>query len=103
MLEQVTSLEQPLFVGPRVTIIDRFHCNNAEFQEYLSRLPVAAHPFLKKEIDWDNNGVDKDLNMIADSMGADWEVTLSVPLELTRTNIDDLKTKYSHEHPCLLW
>ncbi len=63
---------------------------------------MAAHPFLKKEIDWDNNGVDNDLNMIADSMGADWEVTLSVPLELLWTDISDLKTTYSHEHPCLL-
>ncbi len=73
----------------------------SEYQEYLSQLPEAAHPTLKKEIDWDNK-VNKDLYKIADAMGADWEVDYAVPLELTPGEIDDLKEKHSKEHPKLL-
>ncbi len=72
-----------------------------EYQEYLSRLPEAAHPLLKKEIDWDNK-INRDLNEIADSMETDWEVDLSVPLELTQGEINDLKKEYLYEKPALL-
>ena len=63
---------------------------------------MAAHPFLKKEIDWDSDGVEKDLSIIADSMGNDWEVSLAISLELTRTEISDIKKEYFQDYPCLL-
>ena len=62
-----------------------------EYEDYISRLPVAAHDFLEEKLDWDHDGVDKDLIKIAESMGADWEITFTSPLELTQGEIDDLK------------
>ena len=72
-----------------------------DYQDYLSILPVAAHPSLEKVLDWDHEGVDKDLSRIADSTGTDWEVTLAVPLELSWLDIEDVKRKY-HQDPKLL-
>ncbi len=57
---------------------------------------------MKKEIDWDNKGVDKDLYEIADSMDTDWEVILAIPLELTQEEIDDIKDKHTKDHPKLM-
>ena len=46
---------------------------------------------LDKELDWDNEGVDKDLNEIADEM-IDWEEKrLDTLLELSRPQIHDIK------------
>lgn len=56
----------------------------------MSTLQESAHSNLKEHLDWDN-GADLDLNKIADSMRADWEVTLSAPLGLTREEIEDVK------------
>jgi hypothetical protein len=46
-------------------------------------------------LDWDNEGVDKDLNMIAEPM-LDWE-KLSSHLGLTRANIHDIKKSNINE------
>ena len=73
-----------------------------DYQDYLSWLPKAAHPFLEKELDWDHDGIDKDLIIISESMGIDWEVTLAVPLEFTQPEIDDLKEQHKYQNPVLL-
>ena len=72
-----------------------------EYKEFIQHLPEAAHAFLKKELDWDKRGVNKDLDKIACSMGR-WEVTLSSQLNLSQTEIEDLKTEHSKEPPELL-
>jgi hypothetical protein len=43
-------------------------------------------------LDWDNEGVDKDLNTIAEPM-SDWE-ELSSQLGLTEVDVSDIKEKY---------
>lgn len=61
------------------------------YEEYVSLLPECARKYLKEQLDWDNKGVDHDLNDIADKMH-DWEEKLSAKLELTPIEIGDLKT-----------
>ena len=83
--------------GPASIIIILFSI--PEYHEYISSLPLSIHVFLQEELDWDNNGVDKDLNDIADHL-SDWEVKLSVPFKFTPSEIHDLKAK--HSNPSLL-
>ena len=64
-----------------------------EFQAYLSSLPSTAHIHLGKELDWDNEGVDRDLNEIAYVM-LEWEEKLSAPMKLTDIDIHDIKANH---------
>ena len=73
----------------------QLHVTEPDYQSYLSRLPVNAHPLLEWQLDLDHGGVDGDLNEIADH-SLDWEEKLSVPLRLTTTDISDIK-KYQNE------
>ena len=66
----------------------------------MSSLPACVRPFLEQQLDWDHGGVDRDLNAIAEHI-LDWEEKLSTPLELTRTEIHDIKFLYSNQ-PVLL-
>lgn len=70
------------------------------YEEYVSTLNEGSRSNLKKEIDWDNK-VDRDLIEIADSMMADWEVTLSASLGLSRVQIEDVKARYKNDDPRL--
>ena len=63
---------------------------------YVSSLPPAVQPHLEHQLDWDNEGVDKDLSEIAHHM-LDWEVKLSTHLKLTEIDISDVKEKHSKE------
>ena len=72
-----------------------------EFQEYVSLLPTSVHGYLKETLDWDNDGVDKDLNDIAARL-SDWEVKLSVPFQLKQHEIHDLKEQHRDSDPALL-
>ncbi len=56
----------------------------------MSTLPASVHPHLERQLDWDHEGVDRDLNEIADVM-LDWEVRLSSHLGLTDVDIHDIK------------
>ena len=67
----------------------------------MSSLPASAHEFLKKEIDWDHDGVEEDLDYIARYL-TDWEAKLVVPLRFTRHQVDILKEKHKHSNPILL-
>ena len=71
----------------------------SDYEEYVSRLPSSTRTCLSEVLDWDNNGVDKDLNDIAVSM-LEWEVKLAVPFLFTQSEIDDLKE--AHNNPILL-
>lgn len=66
-------------------------------QDYLSTLPAHVHPLLDQELDYDNEGVERDLTEIAKAMSK-WEEQLSTPLELTLVDIDDIKDIY-HNNP----
>ncbi len=55
-------------------------------------LPVDVYHYLERQLDWNHNGVDKDLSEIADHM-LDWE-ELSIHLELTDIDIHDVKALY---------
>ncbi len=59
-------------------------------ESYVSSLPPPARLHLELQLDWGHKGVDKDLNEIADHM-MDWEEKLSTHLELTHTDIHDVK------------
>ena len=67
-----------------------------DIQAYLSSLPPSAHEYLDQELDWDNEGVDKDLCEIADHM-LDWEVKLAAPMSLTPIVMHDIRAKYGHK------
>ena len=60
-----------------------------DYLAYVSSLPASVHPHLRRQLDWDHKGVDRDLNEIALYM-LDWEQKLSVHLELTDVNIYDI-------------
>lgn len=69
-----------------------------DLQYYISTLPDTASDHLCKKLDYDNEGVDKDLHAIAEHM-LEWE-WLSPILGLTTANIHDIKSK-NHMHPSL--
>ena len=59
----------------------------------MSSLPKSALKYLGCVLDWDNVGVNKDLNAIAYEM-IHWEEKLSDLFELTEVEIHDIKAKY---------
>ena len=59
----------------------------------LSSIPESHSPHLEKLLDWDNEGVDRDLIDIAGHM-SNWEEVLTVHLKLTRSDVSDIKEKY---------
>ena len=63
---------------------------------YVSSLPPAALPHLELQLDWDHEGVEKDLCEIAHHM-LDWEQQLSTRLGLTPVDISDTKDMYSNK------
>ena len=63
-----------------------------ELSSYTSSLPASAQTYLDRQLDWDQEGVDRHLNLIAESM-IDWETKLSTPLGLTEVQIHDLKAE----------
>lgn len=56
----------------------------------MSSLPVSVRCYLCRQLDWDHEGVEKDLHKIADSM-LNWEEDLSAALCLTAVDINDIK------------
>ena len=60
----------------------------------MSSLPASALAYLDQQLDWDHEGVDQHLNLIADHM-IDWETKLSTSLGLTEVHIHDLKAENS--------
>ena len=55
----------------------------------MSTLPACARPHLELVLDWGHEGVDKDLNEIADQM-IEWQEKLSAALGLTGVDIHDI-------------
>ena len=74
-----------------VSMTHQSFITGADFSAYVSSLPTSAHPHL---IDWDSEGVDRDLNEIALHM-LGWEERLCTPLGLTATDIHDIKEEYA--------
>ena len=54
-----------------------------------SSLPASAQNMLDKELDWDNEGVERDLYKLAEHM-VDWEEKLAAPLSLTATDVFEI-------------
>ena len=63
-------------------------------QAYLSGVPDSHLRHVDQELDWDNEGVDRDLNSIADSM-LEWETNLTSAFNLTQVDIHDIKVTES--------
>ena len=61
------------------------------FQEYVQGLPESL---LKRQLDYDSNGVDHDLIAIAEHM-INWEVDLVAPMKLTEIDVHDIRY---HDH-----
>ena len=57
-------------------------------------LPTSARPLLEQQLDWDHEGVDRDLIGIAHHM-LDWEEKLCSHLGLTVVDVHDIKEKNS--------
>ena len=62
----------------------------------VSTLPASARPFLEKELDWDHNGVNLDLNEIALHM-IYWEENVSALLELTEVDLHDIREMHPYK------
>ena len=73
--------------------------SGCEWSSYVSPLPATAQSYLDNQLDWDQEGVDRHLNQIADTM-LHWEEKLSTSLGLTEVQIHDLKK--NHPKPILL-
>lgn len=71
----------------------------SELDVYKKLIPPSALPYLKEQLDWDNNGVDCDLCEIADQL-VNWEVHFAIPFRLTQIEIEDLKVEQNN--PVLL-
>lgn len=54
--------------------------------DYVSSLPASVQPYLDYQLDWEHEGVDKDLIEIADNM-LHWEEYLCDSLGLTGVDI----------------
>lgn len=67
---------------------------------YISSLPDKAQSYLDKQLDWDNEGVDKDLDEIAKQM-IDWEEKLSTLLMMPDYEIYDIKEENKRKRPRL--
>lgn len=63
---------------------------------YLDAYDLTSSPHLEKMLDWDNDGVKKDLYEIARHL-TEWEVKLVAPLGLTPTEVSDIGVKYPRE------
>ena len=62
----------------------------AGYSSHVSSLPVGARPHLELQLDWGNEGVDKDLIEIAYHM-LDWEEKLCSHMGLTEVDVHDIK------------
>ena len=56
-------------------------------------LPASIRPHLEKLLDWDHDGIDTDLNEIAQHM-LDWDEKLSSHLGLTAVDVHDIKAMH---------
>ena len=74
----------------------------ANFLTYVASLPESARHYLNQALDFDNNGVDKDLNEIAHHM-LHWEEELSSYFELTVVDIHDIKAENSDKPKLQRW
>ena len=63
------------------------------YESYVARLDPSRHPYLKKKLDWNSGGVDKDLSEIANEMKA-WDQILDIKLGLTPVQISDIMETY---------
>jgi hypothetical protein len=61
-----------------------------------SNLAASVNPHLQQLLDWDSQGVDKDLIEICEHM-LHWEGKLSAWLGLTEVDIHDIKAKHPWE------
>ena len=61
-------------------------------QDYVLSLSESVRPFLDKVLDWDHDGVDKDLDAIARMM-IDWEDKFAIRLGLRHMDIEDIKSE----------
>ena len=66
------------------------YLGETDCETYISSLSVSALLHLDLCLDWDNEGVDKDLDEIAHQM-IHWEEDLASPLKLTDVDIHDIK------------
>jgi hypothetical protein len=66
------------------------------FLAYVSSLPASALPHLDQQLDWDHEGVDRDLIGIAHHM-LDWEEKLCAHLGLTAVEVHDIKAKHPNK------
>lgn len=64
-----------------------------QMHAYIASLPLDVRPHLDELLDWDNDGVDRDLCKISNKM-LEWEGELAPHLGLTQFNIHDIKDKH---------
>ena len=66
-----------------------------EYANYMASLPPAAHFYMGKQLDWDND-LDADLKELASYM-EDWDQKLATSLKLTEADTDHINSKYSED------
>ena len=70
---------------------------SADYDEYVRKLPDSARPYLDKVLDWDNKGVDKDLermsHMVTDDVKEKLLPELKIPDEDMQKINEDFPNK----------
>ena len=64
----------------------------------MSQLPPSLHHYLEKELDWDAEGVDRDLSTIGRQI-PDWEEKLAESLGLSPPDILTIQAKHDKNLP----
>ena len=66
----------------------------ADYDEYVRNLPDSVRPYLDNVLDWDNKGVDKDLEKIADLVTDHVKIKLLPGLEIPDEDMKKIKEDF---------
>ena len=70
----------------------------ADLETYFASVPEKKRIKLDKKLDFDHDGVQRDLGTITNSMD-EWEGNVAEQLQLTRPEIESIRTKYPGDLP----
>ena len=75
----------------------------ADYDEYVRKLSESSRACLDKVLDWDNKGVDKDLEKISHLVTDDVEMKLLSELEIPDEDMQKINTDYPSNKESLQW
>ena len=75
----------------------------ADYDEYVRKLPESSRAYLDKVLDWDNKGVDKDLEEISHMVTDAVEMKLFPELDIPDEDMQKIITDYPSNMESLQW